>query len=464
MGAILSLQSDDCLAALNVDMAAIKERCTEDAILHARVGVRDFDHDDQAAMLPEVVRVLAALAGTGRRLYVHCTAGINRAPLAVAAYLAFAKGWQVNDAVAAIKKSRAIANPYLDSLYAAKARMLHGRNDELTHLSRKLYEERQAKGQGNNGRNDWYDAEDLLISRMFARRAAADADFVASLEAVMTKHGNIARGPSEEEIRLSNLLAATRKKAAEADELAAAEFARAQLEATAALAAAQKAGADALAAAQAKAASDLAKAQKDASDAALAAAAALDEANAAAATALSTAAEQAAAELDAAAAEAQAAQEVAARQIRAALDAADVQAKASAARQAVLENEVRRLADAAAAAVRFDAESHKTKSDLEMAAMEMVKQSSTEVQRMRELCEELKREIADLKIQLAEARTEVVLLQGVAPQAAAAEALAAVAATPLPAIGAAASAAQEEPAAAVSNGNGNGAAKKAVKA
>jgi hypothetical protein len=44
----------------------------------------------------------------------------------------------------------------------------------------------------------------------------------------------------------------------------------------------------------------------------------------------------------------------------------------------------------------------------------------------------MKRTVADLQLQLAEAHTQIVLLQGVAPQSAAAAALAQVAAAPLP--------------------------------
>ena len=41
----------------------------------------------QAQMLGEAVRQLAVLLALGSRVYVHCTAGINRANLVVVAYL-----------------------------------------------------------------------------------------------------------------------------------------------------------------------------------------------------------------------------------------------------------------------------------------------------------------------------------------------------------------------------------------
>lgn len=41
----------------------------------------------QAQILGEAVRQLGVLLALGKRVYVHCTAGINRANLVVVAYL-----------------------------------------------------------------------------------------------------------------------------------------------------------------------------------------------------------------------------------------------------------------------------------------------------------------------------------------------------------------------------------------
>ncbi len=42
-------------------------------------------------MLPEAVRLLHLLVSSGKRVYVHCTAGINRATLTTVGYLTFVK-------------------------------------------------------------------------------------------------------------------------------------------------------------------------------------------------------------------------------------------------------------------------------------------------------------------------------------------------------------------------------------
>ena len=41
----------------------------------------------QALAIQDAVRQLNMLVATGKRVYIHCTAGINRAPLTVLAYM-----------------------------------------------------------------------------------------------------------------------------------------------------------------------------------------------------------------------------------------------------------------------------------------------------------------------------------------------------------------------------------------
>jgi hypothetical protein len=42
-------------------------------------------------MLPEAIRALNVLISRGKKVYVHCTAGINRATLTVVGYLTFVR-------------------------------------------------------------------------------------------------------------------------------------------------------------------------------------------------------------------------------------------------------------------------------------------------------------------------------------------------------------------------------------
>ena len=122
--AIVCLQCALCHGALKIDWDPIKKRALERGVLIVRVSVRDFDRLDQAKMLPEMVRKLALFQAMGKRTYVHCTAGINRASLTVLGYLTFVKGASYDDALAAVRECRPQANPYAVSWNIARARLL----------------------------------------------------------------------------------------------------------------------------------------------------------------------------------------------------------------------------------------------------------------------------------------------------------------------------------------------------
>ncbi|EEH57296.1 uncharacterized protein MICPUCDRAFT_58020 [Micromonas pusilla CCMP1545] len=89
--AIICLQCTLCHGALEIDWEPIRRRALDRDVPIVRVAVRDFDRLDQAKMLPEMVRKLALFQAMGKRTYVHCTAGINRASLTVLGYLTFCK-------------------------------------------------------------------------------------------------------------------------------------------------------------------------------------------------------------------------------------------------------------------------------------------------------------------------------------------------------------------------------------
>ncbi len=72
---------------------------------------------NNADACPEAVRTLGSLLSDGHRTYVHCTAGINRAPLVVLAYLTFVEGMAIDDAIALIHEARREASPYWDAYH-----------------------------------------------------------------------------------------------------------------------------------------------------------------------------------------------------------------------------------------------------------------------------------------------------------------------------------------------------------
>jgi hypothetical protein len=80
VGAIVNLQEDSDMAYFDLDLEPIRRRCTERGdVAHNRYPIRDFDPFDLRTKLAGAVQLVAqqaqALQGTGKKVYIHCTAG-----------------------------------------------------------------------------------------------------------------------------------------------------------------------------------------------------------------------------------------------------------------------------------------------------------------------------------------------------------------------------------------------------
>eukprot|EP00210_Caulerpa_lentillifera_P002914 g2782.t1 len=178
--AILSVQSDLCLDALQIDYPKLRDHGLMRGVLMSRVPIRDFDHEDQSLMLPEAVKTLALLVALNYRVYVHCTAGINRASLTVLGYLTFVKGADLNSAMEQIKKARPQANPYIDCWKTVKTRLLEGRQAEVVNLSRKFFLNNK-KDSAMDSLANWVAAEDLVIKETFRRLLSSTLNTISSI-------------------------------------------------------------------------------------------------------------------------------------------------------------------------------------------------------------------------------------------------------------------------------------------
>jgi len=113
---IVSLQTDDDLAAYGVSLADVLRACRDAGIEHRRVSTPDFDQGALAVKLPLCVAELeAAIAPKSARVYLHCTAGINRSPTTAAAFLIRSHGYTAQQAYAYVV-SRRDCKPYLEVL------------------------------------------------------------------------------------------------------------------------------------------------------------------------------------------------------------------------------------------------------------------------------------------------------------------------------------------------------------
>ena len=84
--------------------------------------MRDFDPADQRRALPAAVRALHGLLRQGHRVYVHCTAGINRAPLVVLTYLTLVEGIELEEAMTLLVHARPEVSPTWEAYHAGAGR------------------------------------------------------------------------------------------------------------------------------------------------------------------------------------------------------------------------------------------------------------------------------------------------------------------------------------------------------
>jgi len=122
IGAVVCLQDDADLDRKGLSLPALQRAYAQQGIGFHRVAVPDGDSERLRARLDEAVALVADLIARGERVYLHCNAGLNRAPTVAIAYLHVHHG-QALDAACAIVKSRRPCVPYMRMLsehYAPK--------------------------------------------------------------------------------------------------------------------------------------------------------------------------------------------------------------------------------------------------------------------------------------------------------------------------------------------------------
>jgi protein-tyrosine phosphatase len=113
---IVNLQSDEDLSNYNISMKKLLKAYALAEIELYRVPTQDFDQKALTANLPQAVAQLEeALLPRWAKVYVHCTAGINRGPTLAAAYLIKVRGLSAQEACDYVM-ARRHCNPYLATL------------------------------------------------------------------------------------------------------------------------------------------------------------------------------------------------------------------------------------------------------------------------------------------------------------------------------------------------------------
>ena len=116
--AVLNLQTDSDMQAWGLDWAHVSghyKACDMDL---ARVPIVDFDPIDLRKELANGVDALDRLVKQEHCVYIHCTAGIGRAPAVVIAWLAWCRDWQLDEAISFVKQRR-VCSPAVEAIREA---------------------------------------------------------------------------------------------------------------------------------------------------------------------------------------------------------------------------------------------------------------------------------------------------------------------------------------------------------
>ena len=116
--AVLNLQTDSDMQAWGLNWAHVSghyKACDMDL---ARVPIVDFDPIDLRKELANGVDALDRLVKQEHCVYIHCTAGIGRAPAVVIAWLAWCQDWQLDEAISFVKQRR-VCSPVVEAIREA---------------------------------------------------------------------------------------------------------------------------------------------------------------------------------------------------------------------------------------------------------------------------------------------------------------------------------------------------------
>jgi protein-tyrosine phosphatase len=113
--AILSLQDDADLASKCLNLRDLGHSYRRHNLQFHRMPVPDCDPEAFATRLDDIVALLGELLRKGERVYLHCNAGMNRAPTVAIAYLHAEHGLSLQAARDFVKERRHCV-PYMQLL------------------------------------------------------------------------------------------------------------------------------------------------------------------------------------------------------------------------------------------------------------------------------------------------------------------------------------------------------------
>lgn len=113
--AVHSLQDNEDLKLNGLSLAAIEAACGESHLRFVRTPIPDSGSDAMALHLRDALDALRRLIAERERVFLHCNAGMNRAPTLAIAFLRAARGMSLDEALAHVKQ-RQSCGPYMTVL------------------------------------------------------------------------------------------------------------------------------------------------------------------------------------------------------------------------------------------------------------------------------------------------------------------------------------------------------------
>lgn len=103
---IVSLQTDEEVERYGLLPQAKFSLQARHRIVEHRYPIEDFPSPDLRVRCAGAVRLVAKLRAKGHKVYLHCTAGLNRSPTVAAAYLAWTRGLKAGEACDLVIEAR----------------------------------------------------------------------------------------------------------------------------------------------------------------------------------------------------------------------------------------------------------------------------------------------------------------------------------------------------------------------
>lgn len=123
--AVLNLQTDDDFSTLGVNWPKLERGYQDREMVCQRWPITDFSPQDLERKLENAAMLLDQLVNVGHRVYVHCTAGVGRAPATVIGYLVWHTGMDLDEAYHFVREQRS-CDPYIDAI-----RTVHGNRRQI---------------------------------------------------------------------------------------------------------------------------------------------------------------------------------------------------------------------------------------------------------------------------------------------------------------------------------------------